>query len=159
MMGSAWKTIGLGLCIGAALSACRVRNTDHCLHKDRPPNDWCAENHPELPFCSPCEGDNNGCVAEEPDPAECPDYVPSSSGTAGTGTAGTGTAGSGTAGTSVGTGPATTGPTGTSGATGTSQTSDTSTGTTGTTGETQGSEGTAASATTGTGTDGTGSGT
>jgi hypothetical protein len=66
--------LGLGLVVGLA---CRVDNPDHCLHKDANPHAWCkAESQGERPFCSPCEGDAHGCVAEEPSERDCPSYEP-----------------------------------------------------------------------------------
>lgn len=66
-------TVAFGLALGVA-AGCRVPNTDHCLHKAADSNAWCADEHSGLGFCSPCEADNNGCVAQEPTEDECPDY-------------------------------------------------------------------------------------
>jgi hypothetical protein len=56
---------------------CRVDNPDHCLHKDSNPHAWCkAASQGERPFCSPCEGDEHGCVVDEPRERDCPAYIP-----------------------------------------------------------------------------------
>jgi hypothetical protein len=77
----------LGLCLGGlgGIGACVVPNPDHCFNLASDTNAWCAAFGPERPYCSPCAVDNNGCVAEEPDPDDCPAYTaPAESGTAGT---------------------------------------------------------------------------
>jgi hypothetical protein len=76
--------LGLGLG-GLGSGACTVPNPDHCFNLAIDTNAWCAAVHPEQPYCSPCAADNNGCVADEPDPDDCPAYTaPAESGTAGT---------------------------------------------------------------------------
>ena len=85
--------------IGANLSGCVLRNPDHCFNLAADTNAWCADAHPEQPFCSPCEAENNGCVAEEPSEDECPEYSaqPPDTGTdTGTGTGETGGTGTDT---------------------------------------------------------------
>jgi hypothetical protein len=62
--------------IVSTLQACRVDNPDHCLHKDADPHAWCEAAVPGQPFCSPCEGDDHGCVVEEPSEKACPAYEP-----------------------------------------------------------------------------------
>ena len=54
--------------------ACKIPNENHCLHKDSDANAWCEQRDADLPFCSPCEATNHGCVASEPTAALCPDY-------------------------------------------------------------------------------------
>jgi hypothetical protein len=83
--------LGLGLG-GLSFGACTVPNPNHCFNLAVDTNAWCAAVHPERPYCSPCAADDNGCVADEPDPDDCPAYTapPAESGTAGTET-GTGT--------------------------------------------------------------------
>jgi hypothetical protein len=71
----------LGLALGLA---CKISNDDHCVHKAIESDAWCAEFDPVRPFCSPCEAVDHGCVADQPDPAECPDYTPDSLATTGT---------------------------------------------------------------------------
>jgi hypothetical protein len=73
-----------GFSIGM-LVACKVPNLDHCLHKATDANGWCEEEHPELPYCSPCEAENNGCVGTEPTEESCPEYAPSSTDETGSG--------------------------------------------------------------------------
>lgn len=58
-----------------AFAACTLPNPDHCLHRSADANAWCAEHEPDRPFCSPCAGENHGCVAEAPTLAECPEYT------------------------------------------------------------------------------------
>ena len=65
----------LGFGSGFVAAACTLPNPDHCLHRSADGNAWCAENQPELPFCSPCAGENHGCVAEAPTSSECPEYT------------------------------------------------------------------------------------
>jgi len=72
-------TAALAFSIGL-VAACKVPNLDHCLHKATDANAWCEEEHPELPFCSPCEAENNGCVDTEPTEEGCPEYTPDSTG-------------------------------------------------------------------------------
>lgn len=67
----------LGLALALA-GACRISNEDHCVHKALEADAWCAENVAGRPFCSPCEADQHGCVAEQPDDADCPGYTPDS---------------------------------------------------------------------------------
>jgi hypothetical protein len=76
----------LGLSLGGlGLGACVVPNPDHCFNLAIDANAWCAAVSPDRPYCSPCAADNNGCVAQEPDPDDCPAYTaPAESGTAGT---------------------------------------------------------------------------
>lgn len=57
------------------LFGCRLPNEDHCLHKDEDANAWCARRDADRPFCSPCEGEQQGCVATEPTEASCPEYT------------------------------------------------------------------------------------
>ena len=71
-MGLLSLALGLGLALGGA--SCILPNPDHCLHKAVDTNAWCAEAHPDRPWCSPCEATHNGCVAEEPSPESCPEY-------------------------------------------------------------------------------------
>ncbi|HEY8379021.1 MAG TPA: hypothetical protein VIK91_21160 [Nannocystis sp.] len=63
-----------------AACACRLPNEDHCVHKADDSDAWCAAYDPKLPYCSPCVADQHGCVAEQPDPAECPAYEPDTTG-------------------------------------------------------------------------------
>jgi hypothetical protein len=81
-----WFAVALGS--GLSFGACTVANPNHCFNLAIDTNAWCAAVHPDQPYCSPCEADNNGCVADEPDPDDCPAYTapPAESGTAGTGT-------------------------------------------------------------------------
>lgn len=98
--GAVLAAVALGSALGWA-AACTVPNTDHCLHKDFDSNAWCGEHVPDRPFCSPCDGEEHGCVAQEPTAEECPEYAGPGAGTgtgpdsgtdSGTGTdAGTGT--------------------------------------------------------------------
>jgi hypothetical protein len=79
-----WFAFVLGLGLGGlGFGACTVPNPDHCFNLAPDTNAWCAAVHPEQPYCSPCAADNNGCVADEPDPDECPAYTapPAESGT------------------------------------------------------------------------------
>jgi hypothetical protein len=79
----------LGLSLGGlSLGGCIVANPEHCFNLAIDTNAWCALVHPEQPYCSPCAADNNGCVADEPDPDDCPTYTAPSTetGTAGTST-------------------------------------------------------------------------
>jgi hypothetical protein len=93
--------LGLGLG-GLGLGACVVPNPQHCFNLAADTNAWCAAFQPERPYCSPCAADNNGCVADEPDPDDCPAYTaPAESGTAGTDT-GTDTGGTESGGTDTG---------------------------------------------------------
>jgi hypothetical protein len=78
--------LGLGLTLGA----CRISNEDHCVHKALEADAWCAENVDGRPFCSPCEADEHGCVAEQPDPGDCPAYTPDSASDTGDATSATG---------------------------------------------------------------------
>lgn len=109
----------LGFCAALfAGQACTVPNPDHCLHKDFDSNAWCAENQEGRPYCSPCEGENNGCVATEPTESECPSYSvpPADEGTE-TGTDGGSESDTGDGGGTDGGGETTSGPdTGTGGA-------------------------------------------
>ncbi len=69
------------------LSTCKVRNLDHCLHKQADSNAWCAQEYDARRYCSPCESANHGCVAQEPTNEICPDYSGGGSDeTSGTGT-------------------------------------------------------------------------
>ena len=70
-MKSGWIVI-----TGSLLLSCKVPNLDHCYNRATFPNSWCIENHESRPYCSPCEAEQNGCVREEPDPEECPEYIP-----------------------------------------------------------------------------------
>ena len=74
-----WRVIPavLGLAL-AFTGACRISNEDHCVHKALEADAWCAENVEGRPFCSPCEAEQHGCVAERPDTADCPEYTPDS---------------------------------------------------------------------------------
>ncbi len=82
----------LGLALALA-GACRISNEDHCVHKALEADAWCAENVKDRPFCSPCEAEDHGCVADPPDTDECPAYTPDSySDTASTTATGTTTA-------------------------------------------------------------------
>ena len=83
--------------ISTALS-CRVPNVDHCLHRAADSNAWCAEVDEDRPFCSPCVGENFGCVKSEPTEDECPEYTvpPEETGTDESGTDESGTDESGT---------------------------------------------------------------
>ena len=69
---------GVGGMILAGLS-CRVPNTDHCLHKAIDANLWCSVEDEDRPFCSPCEGEDHGCVETEPTASDCPQYSASPS--------------------------------------------------------------------------------
>lgn len=74
----------LALALGCALGlGCRISNEDHCVHKAIESDAWCAENEPKRPFCSPCAAARHGCVADPPDPDECPEYTPDSAGSSG----------------------------------------------------------------------------
>lgn len=66
----------LALVLGLALGACRISNEDHCVHKSIDADAWCADNVEGRPFCSPCASSSHGCVAERPDDADCPAYLP-----------------------------------------------------------------------------------
>ena len=84
----ALPAFALGL-LTSLIGSCTIANPNHCYNLGIDTNAWCAAVHPEQPYCSPCEADNNGCVADEPDPDDCPAYTaPQESGT-GTETAGT----------------------------------------------------------------------
>jgi hypothetical protein len=74
----------LGLCLAVA-DGCTIANPNHCFNIAADTNAWCATVHPEQPYCSPCAAENDGCVADEPDPEECPAYTapPAESGTGG----------------------------------------------------------------------------
>lgn len=74
----------LGLALALA-GACRISNEDHCVHKALEADAWCAENVKDRPFCSPCEAEQHGCVAAQPDDADCPEYTPDSHAPAETG--------------------------------------------------------------------------
>jgi hypothetical protein len=78
----------LGLCLGGVgLGACTIPNPEHCFNLAVDANAWCNAFMPERPYCSPCAAGNFGCVADEPDPDDCPAYTaPAESGTAGTDT-------------------------------------------------------------------------
>lgn len=65
----------LGLALALA-GACRISNEDHCVHKDLDADAWCAANVKDRPFCSPCEADHHGCVAQQPGNSDCPAYHP-----------------------------------------------------------------------------------
>ncbi len=54
-----------------AASACRTQNPDHCLHRAEDADAWCSIEHTGVPYCSPCEAEMNGCVAEPPTPEVC----------------------------------------------------------------------------------------
>lgn len=56
----------------AATAACKIDNPDHCANQDAPGNDWCTQNYASFEYCSPCEGNNSGCVRYEP--FNCEDY-------------------------------------------------------------------------------------
>jgi hypothetical protein len=78
--------------LGASAGACTLANPNHCFNLAIDPNAWCEAVHPDEPFCSPCVADNNGCVAQEPDPDECPTYTqPPATGTDTGGESGTDT--------------------------------------------------------------------
>lgn len=80
----------LALAALAGLAACRLPNPDHCVHKSVDGDAWCAAEVPERPFCSPCASERHGCVAERPDPDQCPAYdegTSSGSGSAGSSSA------------------------------------------------------------------------
>jgi hypothetical protein len=64
-----------GFGVGASLGGCTLANPDHCQNIAIDPNAWCASVHPDQPYCSPCEADDNGCVADEPSRDECPAYT------------------------------------------------------------------------------------
>jgi hypothetical protein len=87
------RALLVGLVLGATLGithGCVVPNPDHCLHRAIDANAWCAETFDDRTFCSPCVGDNFGCVGTEPTAEECPSYSPSApSGGSDTGTTGT----------------------------------------------------------------------
>lgn len=97
-VGRRWllTALGLGLGLGFGPGACTLANPNHCFNIAVDPNEWCAAVDAEKPFCSPCAAADYGCVAEEPDPSECPTYtIPAtstgtedSSGTGDTGTEG-----------------------------------------------------------------------
>jgi hypothetical protein len=61
--------------IFALAQACVIANPDHCFNLAIDTNAWCEAVHPDQPYCSPCKAENNGCVAEEPDPDDCPSYT------------------------------------------------------------------------------------
>jgi hypothetical protein len=64
---------------GVVAGACQLANPNHCQNIAIDPNAWCGAVYPDEPFCSPCEADNNGCVADEPNQTDCPAYtVPAS---------------------------------------------------------------------------------
>ena len=83
----------------AALVACKVQNPNHCIHQDLPPNQWCQQEYEMLPFCSPCEAQDNGCTQNRP--MDCSDY--SDDPTTGAGTTGSGSSTSTSAGPGTGT--------------------------------------------------------
>lgn len=63
----------LGICVGVAVGvACRTFNPEHCLHLADDGDAWCASHHTGTPYCSPCEAESNGCVAEPPTLESCP---------------------------------------------------------------------------------------
>lgn len=74
-------SVVLGLVLGLG-GACRISNEDHCVHKALDADAWCAENVPDTKFCSPCEADEHGCVADRPGD-DCPAYTPDSDDTTG----------------------------------------------------------------------------
>lgn len=67
-----------GFCLGLGLAlaqACVIANPNHCFNLAIDTNAWCATVHPDEPYCSPCAAENDGCVATEPDPDDCPAYT------------------------------------------------------------------------------------
>ncbi|MFO7565718.1 MAG: hypothetical protein R6X02_23955 [Enhygromyxa sp.] len=88
---AALLTVAFSLGLGA--SACVLPNPDHCQNLALDADAWCSAQHGDArPYCSPCTAEHNGCVAEEPSEAECPQYSPRPESETGTGT-GTGTEG------------------------------------------------------------------
>jgi hypothetical protein len=77
--------LSLGFGVGLSLGACILPNPNHCQNIAINPNAWCGSIYPDEPYCSPCEANNNGCVADEPDRDDCPAYTVPAPGT-GTGT-------------------------------------------------------------------------
>jgi hypothetical protein len=71
---AAWVLAGGLGSIAAIVAACRVPNTDHCLHQAIDANAWCVDHEEGRDFCSPCEAEHHGCVNEEPTEDECPEY-------------------------------------------------------------------------------------
>lgn len=67
--------LALAFGLGLMLDACTLANPEHCFNIAYDYNGWCAYYYPERPYCSPCEADNNGCVADEPSMDECPQYT------------------------------------------------------------------------------------
>lgn len=63
------------LLLAASSVTCLVPDTNHCAHRsdDLRGHDWCAQQHPDRPFCSRCVSaradEHSGCVDQEPDPA------------------------------------------------------------------------------------------
>lgn len=83
--------VSLAFGVGLSLGACQLPNPNHCQNIAVDANAWCASVYTDEPFCSPCEADNNGCVAAEPKRDDCPAYTaPAAETGTGTGT-GTGT--------------------------------------------------------------------
>jgi len=54
-----------------ALSAvgCVRDNADHCVHREQ--DLTCRQEHPDLPYCSRCEANNDGCVAAPEEDPRC----------------------------------------------------------------------------------------
>ena len=69
--------LGVGLGFGLLANACVLPNPDHCHNLAIDPNVWCAARFEERPYCSPCEAEGYGCVADEPTAEACPEYTPS----------------------------------------------------------------------------------
>jgi len=81
---------GLGLVLAVGGSACVLPNLDHCVHLAIDPHAWCFARYGEdMPYCSPCASENNGCVSDHPAPNVCSTYSPPANTDTDTGETGT----------------------------------------------------------------------
>ncbi|PRQ09436.1 hypothetical protein [Enhygromyxa salina] len=69
------SSLVLAFGVGLGVGACQLPNPNHCQNIALDANAWCGAVYSDEPYCSPCEADNNGCVADEPTASECPAYT------------------------------------------------------------------------------------